>query len=251
MDNKRQLRARNAPERIRTRPTAVDALLLANTLKRAGRPDVGDRPPKLGEILVSQGQITQEQLDAALASQRQSGRRLGEELIKAGYVKRSVVSRALRIQRRITFAAMCSTLAVSTIAPAVEAAQAKSQIAVTAVVPSQALGQVVQQPSQITITDSDIARGYIEVLAGSQLRVTSNNPAGYVIDFFTRLPIFSSVRVTNGNGSADLGPEGGTIIERGQMGRNLPLALTYRFVLASSVQPGTYAWPLALNVRPL
>ena len=54
-------------------------------------------------------------LATALASQRHSGRRLGEELSQAGYVKRSVISRALRIQRRIGFAAMCSTLAVSTI----------------------------------------------------------------------------------------------------------------------------------------
>jgi hypothetical protein len=162
-----------------------------------------------------------------------------------------VISRALRIQRRIGFAAMCSTLAVSTIAPAVEAAQQRSQIAVTAYVPAQAVGQVVQQPSEITITDSDIARGYVDVPVGSQLRVTSNNPAGYVIDFFTRLPIFRGVRVSNANGTADLGPDGGTIIERGQMGRNLPLNLAYRFMLASSVQPGTYAWPLALNVRPL
>jgi hypothetical protein len=40
-------------------------------------------------------------------------------------------------------------------------------------------------------------------------------------------------------------------VERGQTGRNLPLALTYRFTLASSVRPGTYPWPLALNVRAL
>jgi hypothetical protein len=251
MDDKRQLHLQNAAERTRTRPTAVDALVHASTLKRAGKSQAGDRPPKLGEILVAQGQITQEQLDAALASQRKSGRRLGEELIKAGYVKRSVVSRALRIQRRISFAAVCSTLTVSTIAPEADAAQAKSQIAVSATVPAQAVGQLVQQIPEITITDADVARGYVDVLAGSQLSVTSNNPAGYGIDFFTRLPIFSSVRVTNANGSADLGPDGGTMIERGQMGRNLPLSLTYRFVLATSAQPGTYAWPLALKIRPL
>jgi hypothetical protein len=140
---------------------------------------------------------------------------------------------------------------VSTIAPAVQAAQAKSQIAVSATVPAQASGQLVQQSPELTITDADIARGYVDVPAGSQLQVTSNNPAGYVIDFFTRLPIFASVRVTNASGSADLGPEGGTIVERGQVGRNLPLSLTYRFMLAASAQPGTYAWPLALSVRPL
>ncbi|HZI83929.1 MAG TPA: hypothetical protein VFF44_08435 [Casimicrobiaceae bacterium] len=246
MDDKRQRRPQNAAIRnAHTPPTAVEAL------HHAVSAQAGDRPPKLGEILVAQGQITKEQLAAALDSQRESGRRLGEELIKAGYVKRAVVSRALRIQRRITVAAMCSTLAVSTIAPAVQAAQQRGQIAVSAIVPAQAIGQVVQQPAEITITDADIARGYVDVPVGSQLRVTSNNPAGYVIDFFTRLPIFRSVRVSNASGSADLGPDGGTIIERGQYGRNLPLDLTYRFNLASSVQPGTYAWPLALNVRPL
>ena len=251
MDDKRQRRAQNAASYdAPPRPTAVDALLHANMLKRDGKREGGDRPPKLGEILVAQGQITQEQLESALASQRDSGRRLGEELIKAGYVKRAVVSRALRIQRRVTFAAMCSTLAVSTIVPSAEAAQ-RSEIAVSATVPAQAIGQIVQQPSEITITDTDVAQGYVDVPAGSQLRVTSNNPAGYVIDFFTRLPIFRSVRVSNASGSADLGPEGGTIIERGQHGRNLPLSLTYRFMLAASAQAGTYAWPLAMNVRPL
>jgi len=246
MDDKRQRRPQNAASSHAHAPsTAVEALRQALTSHG------GDRPPKLGEILVAQGQITKEQLQAALASQRKSGRRLGEELIQAGYVKRSVVSRALRIQRRVTFAAMCSTLAVSTVAPSVDAAQQHGQIAVSAVVPAQAVGQVVQQPAQITITEADIAQGYVDVPIGSRLRVSSNNPAGYVIDFFTRLPIFRSVRVSNDNGSAELGPDGGTIIERGQSGRNLPLDLTYRFNLAASAQPGTYAWPLALNVRPL
>src|ERR1700740_488656 len=71
-----------------------------------------DRPPKLGELLLAQGAITNEQLAAALERQKTSGRRLGEELIHAGIVKRSVVNRALRVQRRIGVAALC-TLAVS------------------------------------------------------------------------------------------------------------------------------------------
>jgi len=155
MDSKRQGQPQNAANEARPRPTAVDALRYAAEAKSP------DRPPKLGEILVAQGQITPEQLAAALKSQRSSGRRLGEELIQAGYVKRSVVSRALRIQRRITFAAMCSTLAVSTIAPAVQAAQQRGQIAVSAFVPAQAVGEVVQQPAQITITDAEIGRAHV------------------------------------------------------------------------------------------
>jgi hypothetical protein len=208
------------------------------------------RPPRLGELLVAQGAITDKQLAIALERQKTSGRRLGEELINAGFVKRGVVSRALRIQRRIVFGAF-TTLAASTIVPNVDAAAVRNEIAVTAFVPAQTVAQMVQQPSEITITDADIARGYVEIPAASQLRVTSNNPAGYVIDFFSRLAIFSSVRISSAGGSADLGPEGGTMIARGSKGRDLPLNLSYRFNLAASTQPGVYPWPLALNVRPL
>lgn len=106
MDDPRQEAPQNAAAcRARARPTAVDAL------RQAIGEHGGHRAPRLGDILVANGQITREQLAAALASQRQSGRRLGDELVAAGHVTRSVVSRALRIQRRVTFAAMCSTVA--------------------------------------------------------------------------------------------------------------------------------------------
>lgn len=245
MDEKRQRSTQNAaPSSHHGRPGAGDAH------SSASQPAAGDRPPKLGEILVAQGKITHEQLAVALERQKTSGRRLGEELIKAGFVKRAVISRALRMQRRIVFGAM-TTLAATSIIPDLNAATLQSQIAVSAVVPAQTVAKLVQQPAEITITDADIARGFIDVAIGSQLRVTSNNPAGYVVDFFSRLPIFTSVRISSAGGSADLGSDGGAIVERGQHGRDLPLNLSYRFNLVASVQPGTYAFPLALNVRPL
>jgi hypothetical protein len=237
MDNKRQLSPQFAPARA----AAVHA--------QAGA-SAADRAPRLGEILVAQGKITPEQLAIALERQKTSGRRLGEELIKAGFVQRGVVSRALRMQRRVVFGAL-TTLAAASIAPHADAASVRSQIAVTAFVPAQTVAQTVTQPSQITITAADIARGYIDMPAAAQLRVTSNNPVGYVVDFFSRLPIFTSVTVSSAGGSADLGPDGGAIVERGAHGRDLPLHLSFRFNLTAQVQPGTYPWPLALNVRPL
>src|SRR5438105_5316471 len=104
--------------------------------------------PKLGEILVAQGKITQEQLTIALERQKTTGRRLGEELVKAGFVKRAVVSRALRIQRRIVFGAM-TMLAATTIVPDGNTAAVQSQIAVTAFVPAQTVANLVQQRSEI------------------------------------------------------------------------------------------------------
>ncbi len=237
MDNKRQLPAQFAPAKA----AAVRAQVVASG---------PDRAPRLGEILVAQGKITPEQLAIALDRQKTSGRRLGEELIKAGFVQRGVVSRALRMQRRVVFGAL-TTLAAASIAPHADAASARSQIAVTAFVPAQTVAQTVTQPTQITITAEDIARGYVDMPAASQLRITSNNPVGYVVDFFSRLPIFTSVTVSSAGGSADLGPEGGAIVERGSHGRDIPLHLSFRFNLTAQVQPGTYPWPLALNVRPL
>jgi hypothetical protein len=241
MDKNRQLGAEFAPAEAAIPRVATPA---------QRNESAADRAPKLGEILVAQGKITQEQLAIALDRQKTSGRRLGEELIKAGFVQRAVVSRALRIQRRVVFGAI-TTLAATSIAPHVDAASVKSQIAVTAFVPAQTVAQVVTQPAEITITAADIARGYVDVPAASQWRITSNNPIGYVIDFFSRLPIFTSVRVSSSDGSAELGPDGGAIVERGRHGRDMPLHLSFRFNLTGQVQPGTYPWPLALNVRPL
>jgi hypothetical protein len=73
-----------------------------------------DRAPKLGELLVAQGAISPEQLKTALERQKTSGRRLGEELIKLGFVKRSVVNRALRMQRRIAAAVVCALVISAT-----------------------------------------------------------------------------------------------------------------------------------------
>jgi hypothetical protein len=129
MDKKRLHHAEIAPAAAaRARDTA------AQTQHGEGQAS-GDRPPKLGEILVAQGKITQEELAIVLERQKTSGRRLGEELVKAGFVKRSVVSRALRIQRRIVFGAL-TMLAATTISPDLNAAPVRSQISVTAYVPA-------------------------------------------------------------------------------------------------------------------
>ena len=152
MDEKRQRSPQNAANHAaRGRPESRDSH------PRGEKTAATDRPPKLGEILVAQGKITQEQLAVALERQKTSGRRLGEELIKAGFVKRAVVSQALRIQRRIVFGAM-TVLAVTTIAPDWNAAVLQNQIAMTTFVPVQTVGKVVQQAAEITITDADIAR---------------------------------------------------------------------------------------------
>ncbi len=53
------------------------------------------RPKRIGEILISEGAVTEEQLDRALAEQRTTGRRVGELLVEQGLVSPTVLLNAL------------------------------------------------------------------------------------------------------------------------------------------------------------
>ncbi|WP_346354490.1 GspE/PulE family protein [Azotosporobacter soli] len=57
---------------------------------------------RLGELLVEKGRITEQQLEAALEKQRQTGRRLGESLIELGCVKEWEIVDALEEQLGIS-----------------------------------------------------------------------------------------------------------------------------------------------------
>jgi hypothetical protein len=188
----------------------------------------------------------------AIAPERQkiSGRRLGGELIKAGFVKRSVVNRALRIQRSLGVAAVCAIAMATVFAPDLHAA-AQGRVLVTAIVPPRAVSELQGQQAEITLSPADVARGYVDVALGSRLKVSANGREGYAVDFFPRLSIFKSVLIRTSSADARIGPDGGTMIVRGRHGRNMPLDLSYRFELREHIVPGTYPWPLALSVRPL
>lgn len=54
--------------------------------------------PKLGDLLLSVGMITKEQLSYALEQQKKSGRKIGETLVEAGYVSEIDIIQALEFQ---------------------------------------------------------------------------------------------------------------------------------------------------------
>jgi len=55
--------------------------------------------PRLGELLMSTGEITQGQLALALVQQRLDGQRLGAILVEMGAIDEACYQRALRLQR--------------------------------------------------------------------------------------------------------------------------------------------------------
>ena len=54
--------------------------------------------PRLGRVLVDAGLLTEEQLEAALKEQTQSGRRLGEIVVERGYLSGPALANALATQ---------------------------------------------------------------------------------------------------------------------------------------------------------
>jgi hypothetical protein len=63
----------------------------------------GAPPPRLGDLLVSKGYITEEQLAAALVESRSSGERLGRVLVRNGWAYEQELARALSEQWGLPF----------------------------------------------------------------------------------------------------------------------------------------------------
>jgi type IV pilus assembly protein PilB len=59
--------------------------------------------PRIGEILVSEGKITPEQLEEALAAQQEIGERLGAVLLSLGYIDQVDVAKALARKLRLEY----------------------------------------------------------------------------------------------------------------------------------------------------
>ena len=57
--------------------------------------------PRIGELLLREGLVTQEQLNKALQEQKQSGTRVGYNLVKLGYVKETDLTRMLARQHKM------------------------------------------------------------------------------------------------------------------------------------------------------
>jgi type IV pilus assembly protein PilB len=59
------------------------------------------KSPRIGELLLREGLVTQEQLNKALAEQRHNGTRVGYNLVKLGFVKETDLTRMLARQHKM------------------------------------------------------------------------------------------------------------------------------------------------------
>jgi len=201
----------------------LKAVLAFQRRQGAKRPDDGKL--RLGELLVATGQISRTELDDALKKQKGSKKRIGEILVEEGRVKPKQIDRALKLQQRLV---TDPRKAYSTDA---------AKVIVTAHVMAHVKLKVLRQSSELIITNTDIARGYVDVPVASRIEIKNNNPAGYLLVFEG---LDGPMRFIKGMYVKGGGRE--VYIESAE--------LSYRFVLSRDARPGTYAWPLTISVRP-
>lgn len=207
---------------------------------------------RLGHILLSAGLITSGQLNEALARQKLTGKRIGELLIEAGYVQPRHIDWGLKFQAKMTAASLIAVLAMAGVfdaREAVAAGTAETTMTITARVLERTNLRVLSQIPEIVITDADIRRGYVEIPAGTQIAVRTNNPAGYLLQFESGGEVerlFRSVEVTAMGRNIQLAPQGGWVPMPYMRGEST-LALGYRFTLSETAAPGVYPWPLMVS----
>jgi hypothetical protein len=192
------------------------------------------------------------QLDAALERRRHGCRKLGEDALAADDANARQLAAGLRMQDRFVSATVIAALLLATgCSTQAEAAGSITQsITVTARVAPWVKLNLEYQQMQLTVTPADVARGYVEVSTASRFTVTTNNRAGYTLNFQPQADIFRSVAINGPGVSMEIGTGGGTMIQSGAengIAQTL-FELGYRFYLVEGVQPGSYSWPLSVSV---
>jgi mannitol/fructose-specific phosphotransferase system IIA component len=205
---------------------------------------------RLGRMLVEAGVIDETTLEEAIQRQRASGKRLGETLVESGAITPDVLSGFLARQKRlraIAFAA--AALGIST-PPAAHADT--HRVNVQAVVLRHASISAIRAPRQITVTNADIARGYVELEQPVEVVIRTNNPTGVMLGFNLNSAqvraahfVGEDLQLSVATGAAVV------LVPKAEAGlRSQTLHLRTRLELAPGAQPGVIAWPVALFIAP-
>jgi hypothetical protein len=123
-----------------------------------------------------------------------------------------------------------------------------AQFLVRATVPALATVEALEQPSHLSLSTEDVARGYKDVSA--RYLVASNARRGWLLRLSPRLGVTRRIEVRGLAGEVVLQDES-VEIYRPRLRESQEMALDYRFVLASDAQPGSYELPVHVSATPL
>ncbi len=130
----------------------------------------------------------------------------------------------------------------------IEADEASARLQVTARVSARTIIQALSEPATFTVSAHDLSRGFVDVAA--VFRVSSNDPAGYVVQLAPRVGITSTVEVSGLASRVLMRDDVVEVLQPPAMRPQL-LDLRFRLVLDPAVVPGTYDLPVRVAVASL
>ena len=110
---------------------------------------------------------------------------------------------------------------------------------------------LLHQERNLTVTEADINRGYVDVQKAMVLSIKTNSPNGYLLLFAVGSGLFNEFFVFDGNNTHPLSAEGGEVHMPYQGIHYITKELSFRFHLLPDTQTGTYQWPVAVMVNAL
>jgi hypothetical protein len=127
-------------------------------------------------------------------------------------------------------------------------AQQQAQFVVQLTVPARVTLAAAAQPTRLSLSAEDIARGYKDVSA--RYVVSQNTDRGWLLRLSPRVGVTRHVEVRGLSAPLVLREETVEVYQP-QASEPRSLELDYRFVLEPDAEPGSYALPVQLSATPL
>jgi hypothetical protein len=131
---------------------------------------------------------------------------------------------------------------------AAEGGDVHASFAVSVVVPARASLETLAQPTLLSVSEDDVARGYVDVAA--LYRIRNNDPAGYLVRLAPRTGFTSTIEVSGLASDVVMRDE---VVEVTQPASLQPqdLNLQFRLMLQPGATAGVYPMPLHVSVATL
>jgi hypothetical protein len=129
------------------------------------------------------------------------------------------------------------------------ALRADAAIELKVVVPQLLSMQLLEHPAQVTVTASDAAAGEV-VVSGPRVALLANDRRGYFLEAHLAAP-FAAASIEGLPAPLAVTAEGGRALMPSMVGmqRPQPYRVRYHLKLKEGMAPGTYAWPVALQIE--
>lgn len=153
-------------------------------------------------------------------------------------------------QARPAWLALALAGAAALAAAAPGHAQTTSAPLVVRVVVSDHTSIRIAQPPTVSVSEGDVARGFVEVSAPVEVVVQSNVTEGYALVFERHGDAFTEVQV-QGLAQPLVFASGSAIASRPAAARGLwsdQLLLRFRFTLAAGTRVGEHRWPVQISL---